>query len=148
MIKKITKDDILDDLKKNVYCRLKASDHGVGVFAVRDIPSGINPFMGPRTAKDEWIKIAESEVYGNPEFPEAARLMVEDFFIWKHGFIYFPPLGMNELGIGYFVNHSQNPNLREANKEFITLREVKAREELTADYETYTDTDIEKGDRS
>lgn len=148
MIKKITKDDIFDDIKNNVYCRLQASAHGVGVFAVRNISAGINPFMGTRTAQDEWIKIPESEVYKNPDIPEAVRLMIEDFFIWKNGFIYFPPLGMNELGIGYFVNHSNNPNLREKNKEFVTLREVKAGEELTVNYETYSDTDIEKGGRS
>ena len=148
MVNKITEEDILNDLKKNVYCRLEASPHGVGVFAVKDIPAGVNPFVGPRTAQDEWIKIPESEVCENHEIPEAVKLMTEDFFIWENGFIYFPPLGMNELGVGYYVNHSKNPNLREESKEFITLREVKVGEELTADYETYTDTDIEKGGRS
>ena len=148
MANEITKEDILNDLKANVYCRLKASPQGVGVFAVRDIPAGANPFMELKANENEWIKVPENEIYEDRKIPEAVKLMVEDFFIWRNGFIYFPPLGMNEIGIGYYVNHSKNPNLRGENKEFITLREVKAGEELTADYETYTDTDIERGGRS
>ena len=39
------KQTILEHLKNNIYCRLKPSKiHGVGVFAIRNIPKNTNPF--------------------------------------------------------------------------------------------------------
>ena len=43
---------MLKHLRENVYCRLAPSTvHGVGVFAVRDIPAGVDP----RDARDRGI---------------------------------------------------------------------------------------------
>ena len=54
----ITKKEILNNLK-NTYCRLKASKiQGVGIFAVREIPKGKNPFFGLR--KQKWHKFQMS----------------------------------------------------------------------------------------
>ena len=37
---------------KNTYCRLKPSNiEGVGVFAIRDIPQGVNPLP----ESNEWL---------------------------------------------------------------------------------------------
>jgi len=48
------KEVILKKLE-NTYCRLQPSMiSGVGVFAIRDIPQGINPFQGAQ--EPEWIE--------------------------------------------------------------------------------------------
>lgn len=41
-----TKQQLLKHLETEVYCRLKISEYGIGVFAVRDIPKGQTPFPG------------------------------------------------------------------------------------------------------
>jgi len=36
---------LVRNLKNNVYCRIKPDSFGgVGVFAIKDIPEGVNPF--------------------------------------------------------------------------------------------------------
>ena len=41
----VSKEYVIEFLKNNYYCKLKPSlIHGVGVFAIKDIPKGINPF--------------------------------------------------------------------------------------------------------
>jgi len=49
----LTKKALFNHLENELYCRLGASTtHGVGVFAFRSIPSGINPFKS-------WLDIKE-----------------------------------------------------------------------------------------
>ncbi|MDP2668519.1 MAG: SET domain-containing protein [bacterium] len=128
-------------LKKNLikqldatYCRLKASKiSGVGVFAVRDIPKGLNPFATCK--KNKWIKFSKKEIN---EFPKSIRKMIVDFYVYDHGYYYVSYGGLNAIDISFFLNHSKNPNLITRNGEiFIPKRKIRANEELTVDYKTY-----------
>ena len=130
-----SKKKILKNLA-NTYCRIKFSRlSGVGVFAIRDISSGINPFTGAKNQK--WIKFRVSELKGLDG--EIFR-MVDDFFVIEEdSTIYIPETGLNGIDISFFVNHSKNHNLKylENSQNFMTIKKIKKGQELTADYSSY-----------
>jgi hypothetical protein len=108
-----------------VYTRLQKSSHGVGVFAIRDIPEGTNVFAGD----DNEIREIDKNDFANVQ-PEIKKLY-EDFCVWQDGKVKGPS-NFNNLTVGWYLNHSDTPNV-----DFIATREIKMREELTADYTKY-----------
>jgi len=129
------KEAILDKLNKT-YCRLRPSTiEGVGVFAVKDIPKGINPFEGIR--QHRWHEFHVSEFKGlNPEILK----MIDDFVvIEKDQTVYLPDCALNGLDLSFFLNNSSTPNLVtiDGGATFVALREIKKGEELSVAYETY-----------
>ena len=49
----ISEKKLIDHLNKEVYCKLGVSPvHGIGVFAVRDIPKGIHPLRSYLNVKE------------------------------------------------------------------------------------------------
>jgi len=131
---KTLKKDILERIK-NTYCRLKASStHGVGVFAVRDIPENINPFSG--FPDQQWQRFSLNEL---KEIDQNIMEMIDDFFVLeKDDTVNIPEYGLNGMDVSFFVNHSDNPNLitREG-RHFFTARKIKKGEELTVGYDGY-----------
>ncbi len=121
---------------KNTYCRLRYSRlHGVGVFAVRDIPANVNPFSGVR--KQKWHEFTATEL---KELDSEVIRMIEDFFvIEKDGGVFIPEYGLNGMDMSFFVNDSGKPNMKTVNNgiTFITLRKIRKGEELTVSYRTY-----------
>lgn len=138
-----TKRELLRDLAENVFCRLAPSPiHGIGVFAIRDIPPETDPFVGLCMPSDKWVwlKVPEKEVMFNPQIPDSVKKLVYDLYIVREGYVFFPQHGLNEVSVGYFPNHSDNPNLREEDEgTFITIRHIHCGEELTVDYRTFTE---------
>jgi SET domain-containing protein len=134
------KKNIILNYLKNTYCRLMPSKlEGVGVFAVRDIPKGKNPFLGIKN--NNWIKFETKEL---KRIDKEVFKMVDDFFvIEKDGAVYIPETGLNGIDVSFFVNNSKNPNLKiiEDGKNealnFKTIRKIKKGEELTVSYSTY-----------
>ena len=117
-----------------VYARIARSGvHGVGVRAIRDIPAGIHVFRG----EDErvvWVSRAWVR-----RLPRALRQLYEDFgMLW--GDSMGVPRTLNMLSVGWYLNHSERPNV-EADEDgrFVTLRRIRKGEELTADYRTFAD---------
>ena len=131
----MNKKQLLKNLKNETYCRLKQSPiQGVGVFAIRDIPKGIDPFKG--CSKERWYGFAEKELKNiHPE----VKKMIHDLCASQKQKIWIPDFGLNSIGISYFVNSSEKPNLKalKDGEKFITIREIKTGEELTVDYSTY-----------
>lgn len=132
------KKQVLEKLK-HTYCRLMPSKiQGVGVFAIRDIPQGINPFMG--------VPECESYVFTMEELAgldPAVLQLIRDFFVADaKGRYDIPEFGLNGIDIAFFVNSSSNPNLvtYDESVTFITNRPIKKGEELTVDYRTYDKT--------
>lgn len=133
----------MDKIKKNIlkslrntYCRLMPSKiQGVGVFAIRDMPKGKNPFYG--TNKESWIKFTKEELM---DLDREILDMINVFFVVnKNNTVHIPDFGINRMDISYFVNHSKKPNLT-TNKNgvnFVTSRKIKKGEELTVSYSTY-----------
>lgn len=125
---------------KSTYCRLKPSKvEGVGVFAIRDIPSGINPFFG--TKEKNWLKFITADL---KNLDQDVMQMVDDFFvIEKDDVVYIPEDGLNGIDISFFVNHSKKPNLKikgdgiKSEIQFRAARKIKKGEELTVAYNTY-----------
>jgi len=129
------KKQIIDSLK-NTYCRIKNSKiNGVGVFAIKDIPKGVNPFGVSK--KTNWQKFNVNEL---KNLDKEVLKMIEDFFtIQKDGSLYMPNFGLNGMDISFFMNHSKNPNVKMANDEvnFISLKKIRKNQELTVSYDTY-----------
>lgn len=116
------------------YTRLQKSDHhGVGVFAISDIPEGTNIFAGDTN------EMREIEKYDLDYVQPEIQKLYEDFCVWKDGKIKGPK-NFNNLTVGWYLNHSDTPNVK-CNDEydFIATRIIKKGEELTADYRTYDD---------
>ncbi len=107
--------------------------HGVGVLAIRDIPRGTLVFAG-ESERVVWLSRAAVR-----KMPRAIRALYEDFgMVWRDK-IGVPPT-LNMLSVGWYVNHSDAPNVEAGDDaRFRALRRISAGEELTADYRTFVD---------
>ena len=123
-----------------VYTRLKPSTiHGVGIFAIRDIPKGTSLFQGD-TNKIVWI---DKDKYDNLDDDELKRIY-KDFCVYKRNKLKLMcPDNFDNLTPSWYINDSKdNPNVKCIENEdynFITIRKIKKGEELLVDYDTYSD---------
>lgn len=120
---------------RHLYTRLRTSPgKGVGVFAIRDIPQGCNPFIGD-DAGSTWVPAATVDAIADVE----VRRMYLDFCPLVDD-RYLAPLDFNRMTVAWFMNHSDKPNMTsDANVDFRAKRLIFAGEELTADYRSYSD---------
>ena len=120
---------------KEVYVRLMPSKlhaAGIGVFAIRRIPRNTRIFAGEN---EEVLWKQKSSL---PRKGELRRLY-DDFSIIK-GDIYGCPTSFNRLTPAWYMNESKKPNTRcDENYDFYALRDIHSGEELTVDYETFSD---------
>ena len=73
------------------------------------------------------------------KLPTALRALYEDFGMVSGELIGVPP-SLNMLSVGWYVNHSDRPNVVAGEDgRFRTLRRIRKGEELTADYRTFVD---------
>ena len=119
----------------NLYTRLGVTpDTGIGVFAIRDIPAGTNPFEGD---EGQMVRVPLADVRAIPE--AEIRTMYVDFCPVQDG-AYVAPANFNLLTTGWYMNHSDHPNVTVRGEvEFVTTRRVAKGEELTADYGNYSE---------
>jgi hypothetical protein len=120
---------------EGVFVRLKPSKirkGGVGVFAIRPIPKGTNVFKG------EIEKLVWTDANDLPKL-SALKKLYYDFGVLR-GIRYATPVNFNSMGPGWYLNSSKKPNVRcDENLDFFALRDIKVGEELTADYDAYSD---------
>ena len=119
---------------EGVYARIGRSRvHGVGVLAIRDIPAGTFVFRG-ESERVAWVSRAAVR-----RLPAAVRSLYEDFgMVWGDQLAVPPSLNM--LSVGWYVNHSDRPNVEaDDDGRFRALRRIRKGEELTADYRTFVD---------
>lgn len=124
------------------YCRLQPSAiHGIGVFAIRNIPRGKNPFqMLPRYARPGYMRITEEELEA---LPRGLAGTIRALFVPTDGAMYIPTCGTNLVYLIAYLNHSNAPNLRTRDGfNFFTRRKIPDGEELTVDYRTYGADDL------
>jgi SET domain-containing protein len=132
--------DLIRDLEKNIYCRLRASRlHGIGVFAVRNIPKGTDPFF--EFHETRWVPIASKKILQNKKIPSEVKKIVKQFYFREKGIFYLPSRGLNEICISFFLNRSDAPNMRweKRSESLVALRAIKKGEELTVDYRAYAE---------
>jgi hypothetical protein len=129
--------ELLRRVLGDCYCQLQPSPiHGIGVFAIRDIPKGRNPFRTlPKYATTGFVRATEPELAALP--PPLAAL-IRALFIPTAGKLYVPTCGLNIIYLDTYLNHSPHPNLRTRDgARFVTNRRIQVGEELTVDYRTY-----------
>jgi len=125
------KQTLLANLRK-VYCRVQPSKlHGVGVFAIRRIPKGINPFEIPIPV--ELVSLTAADIRA---LPRGIQQMIRQYVANQDGEYVLTTFGFNLVELEYFVNHSPNPNLLfdEDDGCYRTARVIASGEELTGDY--------------
>lgn len=121
---------------EGVYTRLGVSTvagAGIGVFAISDIPAGADVF-GADDA--ETVMVAKVETLSlRPEI----RKLYHDFCVLKDG-TYECPISFNSLTVSWYLNCSETPNVRpDSNLRFKAIREIKAGEEILANYDEYSE---------
>lgn len=118
---------------EDVYTRLACSKiHGVGVFAIKDMPKGFNIFGDD---PDEVFLVDKSTVEAQDE---EIRKLYYDFCAIENG-KYCCPESFNRMTVFWYFNESKSPNTRSNGHEFYTLRDIKKGEELTVDYSTFSE---------
>ena len=137
----------LKQLKKNLkydtYTRLFPDAHGgVGVFAIKDIPKGANPFKINNApcmphkivdVPDSFVQTLDSNV----------KKIISDFYVLENGKWGIPKPGINANDITFYLNYSQTPNLKITNSKkcnmviFKTLKNIPKGEELLINYDVY-----------
>lgn len=120
-----------------VYCRLAPSKiDGVGIFAIKNIPKGTNPFKGSYMCTDA-ITCDPSKIES-----ETIRKMLHDRFPrYKNPLEssdsknkQIIPMFPNQLSWIDFLNYSDTPNIELLDTgEWITIRDIKEGEELLED---------------
>jgi len=119
---------------QGVHTRLKPSKiHGIGVFAITDIRKGSRIFHND----DEPIFWIDKRSIQN--LPKEIRKLYDDFCVIKGG-SYGCPESFDKLTPSWYLNNSESPNVAaDEDYRFYALRDIKAGEELTVDYRTYSD---------
>jgi SET domain len=134
----MNKTQFLESLK-DVYCRLACTPHGVGVVAVRDIPQGTNPFKHCDPHGD-LLEVSQEDLAAF-DCDESAKVLVRDFCALQNGTYYVPDYGIDAIDKSYFLNHSKTPNMEVLGEgeDFVAARDIRAGEELVADYDLYNE---------
>ncbi len=133
----MNRNELFNHLKNDVYCRLKKSTYGVGIFAIKKIPAGTDPFRGINNDYHS-ILFSKEEIQ---TLDPAVQKMIFDFCSIEGENVYVPSIGLNAMDISFFLNHSDNPNIVTIDNgaTFKSSRSIGVDEELTIDYSTYTD---------
>ena len=126
------KEKLYDHLINDVYCKLGVSGiHGIGVFALRDIPAGTAPLKSMVTNKE--IKFSRTEM---KNVPSSVRKHLAMFCLIEKGRVFAPEIGMNAVNLSVYLNHSKQPNLKFDDKDVLrAIRTIAKGEELTIDYD-------------
>ena len=116
---------IVEMLNRDVYCTLAPSGiHGLGVFAIRDIPKGYPLFRGQYD--NEICKVIEEDFM---EILEPIRNIILDRNLQENTVIWFTHPN-NDARLQSFMNHAKEPN----SNGHVALVDIKCGEEVTENY--------------
>ena len=124
----------LAELDRQTWVMLRPSHlHGIGVFAVRDIPAGCREMFSQEPG--EWRTVSRKEVEGVAPHLSA---LIENYCLYDDDHYFIPAGGFRQMDLSLFLNHSDQPNLISINEGayFETVRPIAAGEELLIDYGT------------
>jgi SET domain-containing protein len=131
------KESLLKELQQSTYVMIQPSPiHGIGVFAIRDIPKGTRDLFSQGVG--EWIKLTIAEVEA---LPQHSRDLVENHCLFDEDFYYVPDYGFKLVDLVIYLNHSDTPNVISVNdgEFFEAICDIKAGAELLVDYGTIVD---------
>ena len=128
----VDKARILKHLQTEVYCRLGISPvHGIGVFAIRDIPKGTKPLSSLLKIKE--FSFSKKEIN---KLHASVKKEVRMFCYYDKDEYLVPSIGLNSMNMAFYMNHSKTPNVEfQKNNDIVALRKIKANEELFFDYD-------------
>lgn len=128
----MTKEKLLDELANRTWVGLKPSPlHGIGVFALRDIPKGCRSMFSDDP--EEWVMLTFDEVEALPEY---SRTLVETHCLYDEDHYYVPAYGFKKPDMSFYLNHSSTPNIVSVNdgQYFEATQDIPAGEELLVNY--------------
>lgn len=128
---------LLQELQADNYVMLKPSPvHGIGVFAMRDIPKGCRSIFSKGTGG--WVRLSFEEV---EQLPAHSRNLIETYCLYDETHYFVPDYGFKLMDLALYLNHSSTPNIASVNEgeEFEALRDISTGEELLVDYGTIAD---------
>lgn len=133
----MNKQQLLHELAHDTYAMLKPSTlHGIGVFAIRDIPSGTRTIFSKE--QGDWITVSRQEV---DALPQHTKQLVENHCLYDDENYFLPSYGFKLMDLAVYLNHSENPNLVSINdgEYFEAIKDIQSGEELLIDYGTLVD---------
>ena len=133
----MTKIELLNELHHSTFAMIQPSPiHGIGVFAITDIPKGTKNIFTKESG--EWIKVQRAEI---DALPAHSKNLVETHCLFDDDYYYLPDYGFKKLDIVIFINHSDHPNIISVNDGvyFESIRDIPCGEELLIDYGTIVD---------
>ena len=110
----MNKDELLKDLMTETYAMLKPSGvHGIGVFAIRDIPKGCRNIF----SKDhgQWIKVPIAEV---EKLPAHSKELVETYCVFDEENYFMPDYGFKVMDMVNYLQHLMAINIQEQEMEW------------------------------
>lgn len=139
----MTKEALLNELRHETWITLKPSTvHGIGVFALCDIPKGSQEIFSKGVGN--WITLNIEDV---ESLPTHSREMVETYCLFDKDHYYVPDYGFKVMDMVNYLNHSNEPNVISIHhgEIFEALRDIKAGEELFVNYHSLVE-DLESYD--
>ena len=128
----MTKEALLQELQAETYVALQPSAvHGIGVFAIRDIPKGCRHIFSEEN--DNWIKLSFAEVEA---LPPHAKNFIETYYLYDTEHYFIPDHGCKIMDMANYLNHSHEPNIVSVmeGRWFEAIRDIKEGEELLVNY--------------
>jgi len=135
----MNKEALLKELASSTYVMIKPSPlHGIGVFAIRDIPKGTKNIFSKGVG--DWIKVSKEEV---DALPQHSKDLIENHCLFDEDFYFIPDYGFKLVDLVIYLNHSETPNVISLNEgeEFEAIRDIANGEELLVDYGTIVESD-------
>ena len=129
---RMTKAQLLQELTHEMQIALQASAiHGIGVFAITDIPKGCKTLFSKNTGG--WIPLSFEEA---DQLPAHVKEFIETYYLYDDKNYFIPDHGCKVMDMANYLNHSATPNIISVNEGeyFETLREIKKGEELLVNY--------------
>jgi len=135
----MNKEALLKELANSTYVMIKPSPlHGIGVFAIRDIPKGTSNIFSKGVG--DWIKVSKEEV---DALPQHSKDLIENHCLFDEDHYFIPDYGFKLVDLVIYLNHSETPNVISLNdgEEFEAIRDIANGEELLVDYGTIVECD-------
>lgn len=126
------KELLLRQLASDTWVALQPSPiHGIGVFAIRDIPKGCRTLFSEGVG--EWIRLPIKDV---EKLPDHSRNLVETYCLYDENDYFVPSYGFKLMDLVLYLNHSSTPNIRSVDDGafFEAMEDITAGTELLVNY--------------
>lgn len=128
----MTKNQLLKELSQETYVALKPSPvHGIGVFAIADIPKGCRTLFSNNIGN--WVKLPIADV---EKLPQHSKNLIETYCLFDETDYYVPDYGFKVMDLVNYLNHSSAPNVASVNdgEYFEALVDIPSGTELLINY--------------